>query len=433
MRIIHILPKINDGGGIGNIFSEIISFQKFGIATDITIVSLESAFSMKRMLQAKALGVRLIVAPRKDTLSNLLLYADLVVVSYWNHPLLTELMIWLAEQNFKIPIIVSVKVNGLTLPQVLPSWVTHCASGIMYSHPETLCNQSEDSLPGIQLLTQPFIDLPEVINKPRYNRSDDFIAFYAGSLNKFKRLPNLFDLHDRINLPQFRIEYWGAGEDPSTNDRLSALKMGVYRGFSNNIYSDFSDYHLLLNPQSPLSYGSYEKIRVECAWMGIPSLVLKESHIAIHVENGVDGLIAADEEEYIEKLQWISQDTYAWESLSEATYHHIRKAYQLEEITKSTIGFYQKVYSAGPRNISKELLPLTPISRVLSGMGHWAEFITSAPKKLSDLEIEYGLHCEGGLIHYANILGMDYDFKTLIDQLFNILENRRKNRPGESQ
>jgi hypothetical protein len=424
MKIIHILPKINDGGGIGNIFSEITAFQMSGISVEATIVSLETAFSMQRMLQARTLGIRLVVAPRKDTLIHLLLNADLVVVSYWNHPLLTEFMVWWVVQGFQIPLVVSVKVNGLTLPQVLPSWVTHCASGIMYSHPDTLSTLAEESLPPIQLITQPFIHLPEVIKTIRHG--GDFFAFYAGSLNKFKRLPNLFDLHDNLNLPKVRMEYWGAGEDPSTIDRLAKLKFGVHKGFSTNIYTDFKDYHLLLNPQSPLSYGSYEKIRVECAWMGIPSLVLKDSHIAIHVKNGIDGLIATEEHEYLEKLQWLARDINAWKSLSESTYHHIRKTYLLEDITKSTIGFYREVFSAGPRSISRVALPLTPFARMLSGMGTWTEYIISDPEKLSDLEIEYALHCEGGVIHYANMQGMDSDLETLIDRLFAVLESRGK-------
>ncbi len=434
MRIIHILPKINyGGGGIGDIFSEVRALQQFQIETDVTIVSLETAFSMERMLQARSLGIRLIVAPRKGTLDSLLLYTDLVVVSYWNHPLLTAFLVWWVSQNFQIPLVIRVNVNGLTLPQVLPSWVVHCASGILYSHPDTLTRHTDESLPSIQLFSPHFINMPEVIKKPERDNASDFVAFYAGSLNRFKRLPNLFDLHDRISLSQFRIEYWGAGEDPSTSDKLANLKFGVHKGFSKNIYTDFSDNHLLLNPQSHLSYGSYDKIRVECAWMGIPSLVLKESHIAVHVENGVDGLIASDEQEYLEKLKWIARDIKAWESLSEATYHHIRKTYQLEEITKSTIRFYREVFSAGPRSIPHISLPLTPLSRLLSGMGHWSEFIISDPEKLSDLEIEYALHCEGGVIHYANMQGMDSDIKVLIDQLFTVLENRGKRVSQESQ
>lgn len=426
MRIIHILPKINDGGGIGNIFSEIAAFQKFGINTEATIVSLEIAFSVQRMLQARKLGIRLVVAPRKDTLSHLLENADLVVVSYWNHPLLAEFMVWWVDQNFQKPLVISVKVNGLTLPQVLPNWVTQCASGIMYSHPDTLNIQAEESLPPIQLITQPFIHLPDVINEPRRNNGKGFFAFYAGSLNRFKRLPSLFDLHDSINLPKVQIEYWGAGEDSSTINRLGKLKSGVHKGFSKNIYTDFKDYHLLLNPQSPLSYGSYEKIRVECAWMGIPSLVLSESRIAIHVDNGVDGLIASDEKEYLEKLQWIANDANAWKSLSETTYHHIRKTYILEDITKSTIEFYREVLSFGPKSISQVSLPMTPLDHVLSGMGPWAEYMISEPEKLSDLEIEYALHCEGGVIHYANLLGIDSDLEAMIERLFAHLEKRRK-------
>jgi glycosyltransferase involved in cell wall biosynthesis len=425
MKVTYILPKINDGGGIGNIFSEVNAFKQSEIDIDATIVSLETAFSTKRMLQARALGLRLLIAPQQDTLREVLLSADVVVVIYWNHPLLSKFLARWILQNVKKPLILSVQVNGQTLPQVLPNWIVQCSSGILYYHPETLSGHIEGSLPKCCELSHLFVHLLDVKENPKRDLSGEFVAFYAGSLNKFKRLPNLFDLHDRLNTSGCRIEYWGAGEDCSTTERLNQLNVGVYKGFSNDIYADFSKNHLLLNPQSSLSYGSYEKIRVECAWMGIPSLVLKCSHIAVHVENGVDGLIASDEYDYIEKLEWLVKDIKAWNTLSEATYHHIRNRYQLENIAKSTIEFYRKVYATGPRSIDHVSLPMTTLSRALSGMGKWAEQLEYDPDQLSDLELEYALHCEGGLIHHANMDGMEQDLKNLIERLFLVLEKRR--------
>jgi len=426
MNIIHILPKINHGGGgIGDIFSEVKAFRQFEFETNVTIISLESAFSRELMLKAKSLGVRLIVSPQKDTLQHLLQNADLVVVCYWNHPLLTDFLIWWIGQNIEIPIILSLKVNGLTLPQVLPNWVIQCASGIIYSHPDTLSRFAKDLLPKIQFFSPHFIHITNEIEKSQRHFSSEFVAFYAGSLNKFKRLPRVFDLHDQIQLSQSRIEYWGAGEDPDTIERLENLKVGIHKGFSSNIYDDFANYHLLLNPQSSLSYGANDKIRIECAYMGIPSLVLKESRISSHVESGVDGLIASDEKEYIEMLNWMAEDVKGWNLLSESTYHHIRKTYQLEIIAASTIECYRKAYLDGSRSISAIKLPQTPLSKVLYGMGEWADLLITSPEKLSKLEIEYALHCEGGLIHFATLNGMsDHELNMLINQLFNELERR---------
>lgn len=425
MKVIYILPKINDGGGIGDLFAEIRALRKFHLEMDVTIVSLETAFSMRRMLDARALGIRLIVAPQKDTLQMLLPNADLVVISYWNHPLLTDFLIWWSLQLFQIPLVLNVLVNGLTLPQVLPEWVVQCASGILYTHPDTMREQKEESLPDMLLFTQPFVSLPEIENRPKRDFSGNFVAFYAGSLNRFKRLPALFDLHDGIKLPNGSIEYWGAGEDPETINRLNKLEFGQYRGFSKNIYADFSNNHLLLNPQSHLSYGSYEKIRVECAWMGIPCLVLKESHIAAYVESGLNGIVATDEKEYVEKLRQIAMDPKDWKLLSESTYNHIRETYKLKELAESTIDFYRKVCVVGSRTIEdNSLLPMTSLAQVLSGMGNWAERLKLHPDKLSALEIQYALQCEGGLIHYANMGADDSELLNLIDQLFRLLEKR---------
>jgi hypothetical protein len=158
--------------------------------------------------------------------------------------------------------------------------------------------------------------------------------------------------------------------------------------------------------------------------MGIPCLVLNKSSIAIHVENGVDGLIAADEQEYLELLKWMAKDFSAWQSLSDSTFYHIRQKYQIKEITMSTIEFYQQVLTTSPKNITNLPFPKTPLSHVLSGMGHWAELITSNPEKLRNLEIEYALFCEGGLIHYANMTDTDPELNHLIKHLSHLLERR---------
>jgi hypothetical protein len=426
MNIIHILPKINHGGGIGEIFSEVRALRQFEFEAKITIVSLEPVFSSEFMLKARSLGIRLIVSPQKDTLLHLLQQADLLVISYWNHPLLSDFLIWLISHKIKIPIILSLRVNGLTLPQVLPSWVIQCASGIIYSHPDTLSRFSEALLPPIHYFSPHFIHLANEIKKSERDDFTDFVAFYAGSLNKFKRHPHLFDLHDQIQLSQGRIEYWGAGEDPYTIDRLANLEVGIHKGFSKNIFVDFKNHHLLLNPQSSLSYGANDKIRIECAYMGIPSLVLRESRISSHVESGIDGLIASDEKEYIEMLNWLAEDVNGWNLLSESTYHHIHKTYQLEKIVENIVECYRRVCLAGHGTHKDILLPQTKLSKVLYGMGDWAEFLISSPEKLSKLEIEYALHCEGGLIHHANSDEIpDEKLNMLIGQLFIELDSRK--------
>lgn len=425
MRVTHILPKMNDGGGIANVFAEMSAFTKYRFDVEATVVCLETAISAKRMLDARKLGIRMVVGPQLETLKNLVTETDLVVVSYWNHPLLIDFMIWYVNQKIPVPLVTSVKVNGMTLPQVMPSWVFQCAGGVLYTHPRTLAQHSVELLPELRLCIHPFIHLPDIDENPKRELTGDFVAFYAGSLNRFKRLPNLFDLHDGLKVPGCRIEYWGAGEDSATTERLGRLAFGVHKGFSKDIYADFAGNHLLLNPQSPLSYGSYEKIRVECAWMGIPNLVIKNTYIADHVENGVDGLVAVDENDYLDKITWFVKNRKAWQSLSDTTFEHIRMTYRLVDITSAVFDFYRQVYNKGPSPITEAILPMTTLTRALSGMGNWADRIERDPESLSDLELDYALHCEGGLIHHAKFVDTDEALTETIERLRNVLESRR--------
>jgi glycosyltransferase involved in cell wall biosynthesis len=396
MNLLYIVPKLNYGGGVGNVISELNALHAINKRVSATVVSLEKTYSPDFYRRIKAVGGSLRVAPGPDALRALIDRADLVVVVYWNHPLLTAFLTWYYTSFIKVPIIISVQVNGQTPPQIMPEWVVALADGIIKLHYTTFLRDAQK--PFVDLL--PFMSLPLHPPAPPVHAMP-FTVFYAGSLNRFKRYSGLIDLNDRIANLNVRVEYWGAGEDQDFIQQLEKSLKGAYCGFSSNIFQDFQQKHLLVNPQSTLSYGANEKIMFECAWMGIPSLVLQSSFISQVIQDGVNGIVVPDEEGYLECIEHYSRDASAFNSLAAKTYDWAHSVYSLTDMAKRLSDFYAHFISM--RNLSAKhgALPSTPTEAVLAGIGYTYSEITVDLLNMESVEkLDYILHCEGGLMHY---------------------------------
>jgi len=396
MNLLYIVPKLNYGGGVGNVISELNALHAINKRVSATVVSLEKTYSPDFYRRIKAVGGSLRVAPGPDALRALIDRADLVVVVYWNHPLLTAFLTWYYTSFIKVPIIISVQVNGQTPPQIMPEWVVALADGIIKLRYTTFLRDAQK--PFVDLL--PFMSLPLHPPAPPVHAMP-FTVFYAGSLNRFKRYSRLIELNDRIANPNVRVEYWGAGEDQVFIQQLEKSLKGAYCGFSSNIFQDFQQKHLLVNPQSELSYGSFEKIMFECAWMGIPSLVLQNSFISQVIQDGVNGIVVPDEEGYLECIEHYSRDASAFNSLAAKTYDWAHSVYSLTDMTRRLGEFYDQILSTTKNSAMQVNLPGTIIDTVLAGIGY--EHVQRLEEQVANETIEkldYILHCEGGLMHY---------------------------------
>jgi glycosyltransferase involved in cell wall biosynthesis len=420
MNLLYIVPKLNYGGGVGNVIAELNAFHSIEKNVTATVVSLEKTYSPDFYRRIKAEGGTLRIAPGTDALRTLIDRSDLVVVVYWNHPLVTEFLKWYDTAWIEVPIIISVQVNGQNPPQIVPEWVVANADGIIKLRYTTFLRDAQK--PFVDLF--PFMSLPLHPPAPPVH-AIPFTVFYAGSLNRFKRYSRLIDLNNRIANPNVRVEYWGAGEDQEFTQQLETSSKGMYCGFSSNIYQDFQQKHLLVNPQSELSYGSFEKIMFECAWMGIPSLVLQNSFISQLIQDGVNGIVAPDEKTYLECIEHYSRDASAFNELATRTYDWAHSMYSLTDMTRRLGEFYDQMLSTTKHSAKQVNLPGTIIDTVLAGIGY--EHVQRFEEQVGDETIErldYMLHCEGGLMHYLEFYPDDKELSHLTHLVWTVYQQK---------
>ncbi|MBN8826150.1 MULTISPECIES: hypothetical protein [unclassified Spirosoma] len=420
MKLLYVIPRMTYGGGMPVILTELKTMRWLGVDVSATVIVLEKGVSTQFMTEAVANGVKVLLAPSSVLAGKLISQADLTVVHYWNCPSLFRFFRFLADTQVPHRLCLSVRVNGLTLPQVVPQWVYANADALVRLHPRT---PTTDLRPGIESLILPsLIRLPDLDAPPPAPDFSTFRLFHAGTLNYFKTHPQLIALHEGLAINSYGFDIWGSGMDRLFENDLAVAQHAVYRGFSTNLYADMAPYHVLCNPQTALSYGSYDKIMCESQWMGKPVIALKNSHIADHIHTNINGIVADDEYQYRVILEMLSAKPEVYKKLSQSTFEYTRNHYKLTDYVAALVRLYQRMIQLLPKAANTACIPHQPLEAALDGLGNWKQRLTDTPGLLSQEEIMYALRCEGGLIHYYKDYPDDSALRTQIAQLL-ALEN----------
>lgn len=418
MKIAYIIPRISHGGGMANIVAEVKLLKAIFDGFKATVIAVEPQMSADLVAEAYAAGIKVFLMPSASILNKLIETADLLVVHYWNCPSMYGFFKYLSASGLPHRLIVSVRVNGCTLPQVVPYWVNASAGGLIHVNRNTPVNAVN---PGIMVKVIPSIlRLPE--DAPHHQITDNgtFRLFYAGAINFFKAHPRLIELHEGLAIPHYLFDIWGAGIDNTFQHAISVAKQVHYKGFSKSIYDDIKPYHMLCNPQTKFSYGSFDKIIKESQWMGKPAITLKEAYVSDNIVDGINGIVAADEDHYRSVIEQLAADPSAYRRLSRSTLEYTRANFKLVDYAKQTADLYTNTMSVHPKAMASIRPPDSAFEAALDGMGKCKAVILNNPEKLSKIEINYALRCEGGLIQFYKAYEADVELKQKIVELIEI-------------
>ncbi len=418
MKVLYIVPRMTYGGGMPDVLSKVDEIRSINPDFTAAIVVLEQNLIAEQLKRAVAMGIKTFLSPSEKILKKLIDAADLVVLQYWQCPSIFGFLRFLAVNQVNFRMIVDIHINGFTLPQVVPDWVVSFADACIKVHPRTPLaadarNIEIKFIPS--LISTP--NVPEDYGKSLFR---PFRLYYAGTLNYFKAHPDFVGMHEGLNVDDYHFDLWGAGMDPAFEKSVQGSKRIRYRGFSADIHSEMRPCHLLCNPQSELSYGSYDKIMKESQWMGIPVIVLKNSYIADHIEHFVNGIVASDISEYRGFIEHLAADSDFYQRLSRSTFDHTRTSYNKTAFSKEILLLYQSVLQRPCKTVGITLVPDHPFLAVMDGMGPWKRKILDRPSELTASEINYALRCEGGLIHYLKAYPDETELKNKIIELLDL-------------
>jgi glycosyltransferase involved in cell wall biosynthesis len=309
VKILHIIPRWIGGGPERHIIELARQNLLAGAYVSHRVLVLDRPISAPLLLSARKHGVHVINGSWKDVLTSEVEDADIVNVTYWNHPLFQEFL-----ENPLPPARVMVRsaVAGHTVPQVLFSELTSYPDLWELSAPRGYgAKHIEAEHPWVEYI--PALADLERLEGFRRKRHSGMRAAYLGSLTPAKLHPSLPEILAQLDR-NIGIDLIGDADV----DSLTALRrqLGarglldriVFHGHLENIAQALSVADIFIYPLTPSTSATSEKALQEAMWLGLPPVLMAGSAATGWLRPGDTGFVASDTAEFAHHVNLLARD-----------------------------------------------------------------------------------------------------------------------------
>lgn len=306
MKILHIAAHL--GGGIGS------AFAGLGVCGhEQRILLLESTQDKTALARVKSTGFQISAADFTETIERELLWADVVVFSWYHHPVFTKFLHDLPP----VPMhsVLWYHASGNYFPY-LPIEMVQKFDQCVFATPFTL------ELPHIKSLGADYrrahFDVVYGLNdlsrffRIKKQKHDGFQVGYVGTLGFSKLHPQFVDFCAEVRIPQAEFVMVGA---PSTKQKIlaSAAVHGIDRQFRFRgqledtvpALAQMDVFGYLLNPQH---FGATENALVEAMAAGVPVIALEQCVERSIIQHGKTGLLVHCPQEYGDAVRFLHEN-----------------------------------------------------------------------------------------------------------------------------
>lgn len=347
MKILHIAAHLGGGAGkaiLGSISDTIKDYEQ-------KIILLDVPERLDIIQKVKGKKVEIIIAPSHGELKKEIENADIVVLNWWNHPIVVKV---LKIFNFaKCRLVLWAHINGCTYPY-LPYEFLNMFNWIMFTTSFSWENPywSEEERKQIRdksVLVYGMGDFnPQTFRLKNYISREQFIIGYVGTLSYSKINRKFVEYCERVSELVTEVQFVLVGdmcedlyediEKSSISDKFLLI------GHATDVekyYHMFDVLGYLLNEDN---YGTTENVLLEAMACGVPIIVLNnkvENHIVFSNENGycINGI-----DEYVQKILYLKQNQNVRSKIGKKAREYVINTYQRQNNNHIMYKVYDIVY-----------------------------------------------------------------------------------------
>jgi glycosyltransferase involved in cell wall biosynthesis len=306
-KILHITAHL--GGGAGKAIIGMASFYSEEFTTQV--ITLERPEKSRILDDAEERGVVVHVCPEYEEYTALIREADIVVINWWNHPLMSRFLYEFPQTECRLA--AWIHVNGCTYPY-LPFQFTDRFDYIFftsrYAYENRLWNEGQfkkiteksdvifgsgDFSPGLMPM------------KADYEDNKDFIVGYVGTLNYSKISRDYVRYCERVIETCGNVRFVLAGDmgadlyaDIEKSRYKSAFELLGYVEDTESLYLTFDVMGYILNDDN---YGTTENVILEAMACGVPVVAHDGGVERAIIDKGVNGYLVHDMDEYAQCIK----------------------------------------------------------------------------------------------------------------------------------
>lgn len=329
MNILHIAAHL--GGGVGKAISG-IAIQGQEMYPDqhrILLLQQPEKCGYVQSCQTNSVQVHM-----WDGDAALFRWADIIVVSWWNHPVMAQFLH--DFPSVPAPLLLWSHVNGCHYP-MLPYSFVNAFDGILFTSPYSQENPTWTDAERRQVKARSELVWgmgcfsPEQITaKTDYQTYEHFTIGYVGTLNYGKLHPRFIDYCKAVRqrIPGARFVMAGDRDEALERDvRRSGLEdRFIFPGYVSNVPAlmrSFDVFGYLLNPEH---YGTTENVLLEAMACGVPVAALCQN-VEQYIIPPEAGYLVQTPEQYAQGLTALWRSRELRERFGNGGRAHILKYY----------------------------------------------------------------------------------------------------------
>ncbi len=313
MNILHITPHL--GGGVGTV---VLNWLSEDHSNTHTIITLDTANELARNICAKY-SIALFEKSDRSFIFENIKQTDIVVVHFWNHPLLYDLII----RNELPPcrMVFWSHISGLQPPNVITDKILRYPDKFIYTSPVS----SEIIENPVILSTGDISSFFEVELKPHAG----FTVGYVGTVDYVKMHPQYIEVLSKTSADKFIIV--GGGNHERICESCSDKRFQFVGKVSDvkEYLSQMDVFGYLLNPAH---FGTAEQVLQEALACGVVPVVLNNKCEANLIKHMRTGLVANNLNEYIAYIDLLKTDIDLRKKLSKNGIEYAKKIFSTNNL-----------------------------------------------------------------------------------------------------
>lgn len=357
MNILHITPHL--GGGVGSVILNWVTFDK---NNEHKIITLDYANDNALKICWKN-NIELFSQIDVDKIKKLIEQNDILLIHFWNHPLLYEFLI-----NNELPpsrIIFWAHVAGKEPPYVFNDKLFSYCDKFVLTTTMSLNYIKEKTNISTILSTSGVEKFAKIEKNPHTN----YVAGYVGTVDFAKMHPQFVQTLSKTYADKIIV----AGGDKENEISQNADERFVFTGKIDNvvdIYKQLDVFTYLLNTTH---YGTAEQVLQEAMAAGVPPVVLNNECEKTLIRHKETGLVANDLEEFVEYVNLLKDDIELRNKLSKNAKKYAIETFSLQKMTDEWNKVFEEVMQIKPhkRSWAKEKASYDSLDIFLESLGQY--------------------------------------------------------------
>ena len=332
-KILHVTPHL--GGGVGrvllNYFTKVNDDQSF--VHEVTCLDYANNHALD---VAKNIGILLTdrMACNGQQLLSMIAGADIVLIHWWNHPLLYDFLV-----RTELPpcrVVMWSHISGFHPPYVFTGKIFRYPDVFVFTTPvsyearEVQC-LSDEQKKSLRVVWS--TGGVEHVKDVKPNAHTGFNVGYIGTVDYCKMHPDFLNMCSQVDIPGINFIVCGGPKEKEIQQE--AERFGIdgkftFTGLVSDITKYLSAFDVFGYPLAPDHYGTCDQALAESMACGVVPVVFSNRMENQMVKDGVTGMVVNNKEEYGNAIKKIYCNKELRAALSENAKEYAHKFFSLE-------------------------------------------------------------------------------------------------------